>query len=1107
MIDTLAGTGWQGYAGDSGPAASAALRFPRGVATDTAGNLYVADPRDHRVRRIDAEGMITTLAGTGQRGYTGDGAPAAEARLDHPEGVAADRAGNVYVADSANHRIRRIDAEGTITTLAGTGERGYSGDGGLAAEARLAFPADVAVDASGNVYVADSWNHRVRRIDAEGTITTLAGSGFPGYSGDGSQASGAFLSNPTAVAVDASGNVYVADSWNHRVRRIDQSGSISTLAGSGGQDDGGDGGPGVTAGLAYPVSVAAGPEGSLYVITYSFEDANHRVRRIGGTGVITAYAGAGEEGYEGDGGPAREARLAYPTGIAADTAGNVYIADSRNARIRVVRPGWQASVPLGLSGEILALVVDVEAGGVLTLGGEPVAPGRRVEAENGNTYALMAGSEGGVVAEYVPEMQRLQIASGEVTLTRQEDSTWRIGDETVENGHRYSIGSREYVLELANGRWGLPEFVIETAAGNTDVVDGIAATATTLDWLDGVAADATGNVYVAEYSRDRVRKIDLSGVVTNFAGTGNWGYSGDGGPATEAQLEQPRGIVVDEAGRVYVADSANGRIRRIDPSGVITTIAGGGACCRLRDGGPATEAWLSSPSDVALNGSGNIYVTERLNGRIRTIDPTGTITTIAGTGERGYSGDGGPAIEAQLGFLDGIALDSSGNIYVADYENSRIRRIDPAGMITTFAGTGEEGYSGDGGPATEARLDRAQGVAVDEAGRLYIADSANGRIRRVDQSGVITTIAGGGPCCSRRDGGPAVEAYVGFPRAVDVDGMGNVFATEFQTIRRIDSGGTITTFAGSGASPGTEDGGMALEIPLDSPAGIAPFAPGEVVFSDRGRVWKLDASGMMTPFAGSGRWGYSGDGGPATAAELRNPGPIAADGAGKIHFADVSNWRIRTVDQAGVISTLAGTGEAGFSGDGGLASEARLGRVCEIAADTMGNVYVASQTSYRIRKIDTAGRISTIAGTGERGGDGDGGMATLARLSDPCRGLVPDRAGNVYVSDGRQIRKIDASGVIAAVKNLGSWSIWTESLALDEVGNLLVAGEHRVLRINGEGDVSAIAGAGDSGYGGDGGPARSGGFSVRQMAVDRGDNIWLADNRSRRIRVLRNQRY
>ena len=389
------------------------------------------------------------------------------------------------------------------------------------------------------------------------------------------------------------------------------------------------------------------------------------------------------------------------------------------------------------------------------------------------------------------------------------------------------------------------------------------------------------------------------------------------------------------------------------------------------------------------------------------------------------------------------------------------------------------------------------------AGRIYFSDHGNLRIRRIDASGVITTIVGGAPCCDRRDGGPAKTAYLDWPYAVEMDARANIYAAEHRRIRRVDAGGTITTFAGTGSWPWAEHRGIALEIELDRPEGVAPIALGEVVFSDRDRIWKLDAAGIMTPFAGTGDRGYSGDGRPATEAELNNPGPIATDGSGRVHFADVSNWRIRTVDQAGVISTLAGTGEEGFSGDGGPASAAQLGRVCEIAADASGNVYVASSRRYRIRKIDTAGRISTIAGTGEPGSDGDGGPAAQARLSDPCRGLAADSRGNVYVSEGRRVRRIDASGVISAFKNLDSW----QALALDEGGNLLVGDSYRVRRIDADGEVTWIAGRGARGYGGDGGPARGGGFFVKQMAVDREGNIWVADDLSHRIRVLRRQRY
>ena len=431
--------------------------------------------------------------------------------------------------------------------------------------------------------------------------------------------------------------------------------------------------------------------------------------------------------------------------------------------------------------------------------------------------------------------------------------------------------------------------------------------------------------------------------------------------------------------------------------------------------------------------------------------------------------------------------------------------IDPAGTITTFAGSGQRGFAGDGGPAAKALLNRPVGVAVDGVGNVFVADERNRRIRKIDRLGVITTFAGTGRCCVGGDGRAATGAELQ-ARGVAADGKGNVYVADaWARVRRVDGSGVITTFAGTGASPFSESGGRALDASLGSPAGVAALPSGDVVFVDQHRLWRVDSAGAMSLFAGR-LWDFGGDGGPAVEAGLRGPGRLATDAAGNVYVADRDNHRIRKIDPSGVISTLAGTGSQGYSGDGGTGSEAQIERTCEMAADAVGNVYVAAENSYRIRKIDTGGRISTIAGTGQRGSAGDGGPAASAQLRDPCRGIAADDQGNVYVSGGRRIRRIDASGRIATVTEIERSEISSEALAVDELGNLLVASRYRIFRIDADGGLSLVAGTSRRGYGGDGGPARAAGFSVSQMTVDGTGDIWITDFRSRRIRVLRSQR-
>ena len=1092
IIDTFAGTGKDGDGGDGGQALEAEFSFPRSVATDSAGNLYVADTRNHRIRKVDSSGVVSTLAGTSEDGDSGDGGPASEAELCFPAGVAVDTTGNVFVADTWNHRIRKIDTSGVITTLAGTGRRGDGGDGGPATQARLAYPMAVATDAAGNVYVADSRNHRVRRINPSGVISTFAGRGIQGRSGDGGLAARAYLSQPSAVAADAAGNVYIADSLNHRIRKVDPSGVISTHAGNGEHGDEGDGGPASAADIAYPVGIAADAAGNVYVTTHAFETGNNRIRRIDASGEISAFAGVSSAGYSGDGSPAPEAQLAYPMGVDADDAGNVYIADARNARIRVVRPGFKVDVQLGASGESRTLVVAEE--GVLTFGGQPVRSGDEMTAANGNAYSLSAGPDGGIVATFLPETQRVSLAGGEVTLTREEDGAWRIGEDLVENGHRHLHQGKEYILELADGSWGLAQYTIETVAGTTSVAaEGVQATSAALLAPSDVALDSAGNAYVTEWRGHRVRKIDATGAITTLAGTGDWGFSGDGGPAAEAQLNHPFAIAADSHGNVYVAEREGHRLRKIDPTGVITTFAGNGNWGDAGDGGPASEAPLPRPLGVALDSEGNVYVASRR--KIRRIDEAGIITTFAGTGEGGAIGDGGPAIAARLSDPHGIAFDGAGNLYVADWETNLIRRIDTGGLITTFAGTGDVGYSGDGGAATEARLHRPLGVAADSAGNVYVGEDGGGRVRKIDASGLITTFAGTGDSGFRGDGGPATDARVN-PFGVAAGTDDTVYLAEpwNDRVRKIDGSGTIMTFAGGGDTERVD--GLATETLLDVPRGIAVQASGDVVFGEWGRLWKLNAAGEV---ARLNLTATEGD------ANLEGVEDIAVDTAGNLYVAERSGHRISRIDAAGTITRFAGTGDRGTGGDGGPASEAALDSPVAVAVDSLGNVYVADRDAHRVRKIDPAGTISTFAGTGERGTTGDGGPATAARLESP-RGVAVDSLGNVYIAawGGHRIRRVDGSGMISIFADPGI-QIMHGSIATDMDGNVYAGGDRQIRRIDADGAVSAIAGTGEDGYGGDGGPARSARFSVSGLAVNQSGDIWFADRISRRIRVLRSQ--
>jgi len=351
IITTIAGSPTAGYSGDGAAATAALLREPDGLNVDSSGKLYIADYGNHCVRRIDAAGIITTIAGTGTAGYTADGVPATTSELNRPDGVAIDLAGNVYIYEAHNYRVRKIDLSGIINTVAGTGTGGYTGDGGAATAAEI-YTDPGCVDKFGNIYIADVVTNRLRMITAgTGIISTIAGDGTTAYAGDGLPATAAELNSPVDVASDNSGNLYIVTSNDGRIRKIDSDGIITTIAGTGGHGSTGDGGPATIATFDQPAYAVIDSIGNIYVA----DQSSNNVRKIDRRGIINLLAGSGTRGYTGDGGPATAAELSAPIGTAVNIYGDVYISDFNNNCVRKI--SYNNNLPSIIRGRNLALIV------------------------------------------------------------------------------------------------------------------------------------------------------------------------------------------------------------------------------------------------------------------------------------------------------------------------------------------------------------------------------------------------------------------------------------------------------------------------------------------------------------------------------------------------------------------------------------------------------------------------------------------------------------------------------------------------------------------------------------------------------------------------------
>lgn len=675
-ITTIVG-GDRGF-GDGGLAVQASLNSPKAVIFDKKGNLLIADTNNHRIRKIDlTTGMISTIAGNGKAGFTGDAEPAVTASLNFPTGLALDERGNLFITDSGNNRIRRVDVDSSvITTFAGNGNANEDKDNVIATETSLTNPFGLTIDKSGNLYMLQVESFKVRRIDASTKmITTFAGTGRAGVSMDGEMAKLANLI-PVAIAMDNQDNLLIVDTSaeprvdniliSNRIRRVDsQTGLLSTVAGN-----------------------ACNPFRSL---NCSFNDGDL----------------------------ATKTTLISPLNVTTDEKGNIFIADETRIKF-----------------------VDATTGIISTIAG------------NGTKVLRADNGDGGLARDATIFPSNLIAQDGALFI--------------VDGGYD-QIRRLDFSTDT-----------ISTIAG-IGIGDGKLAKGSKLVAPTGLSTDSDNNLFIADTLHQLVRRVDVAtGTIATIAGTGKNGFNGDGKLALESDLSEPINVAIDGKGNIFVVEK-NHRIRKIDiTTSVMTTVAGNGVAGFKGDTGLALNAQLNSPTALVIDSVGNLFIADTLNQRIRRIDAqTKSISTIAGNGKAGFSGDGGQATNASLNNPVGLALDSNNNLLIAD-DNHRIRSVNlQSGIITTLAGSGKVGFKGDGKLAKKASFQFPKSVAVDKDNNIFVADSGNNRIRRIDsRSGIISTVAGNGTDQYAGDNGLAIKASLSMPTNIALDKENNLFITD-----------------------------------------------------------------------------------------------------------------------------------------------------------------------------------------------------------------------------------------------------------------------------------------------------------------------------------------
>jgi uncharacterized protein (TIGR03437 family) len=609
---------------------------------------------------------------------------------------------------------------------------------------------------------------------------------------------------------------------------------------------------------------------------------------------------------------------------------------------------------------------------------------------------------------------------------------------------------------------------IDTIAGGVADGDGGPAVSALLLETQGLALDSQNRLYIADVNDNRVRRIDGDGTIETVAGTGIAGFGGDGGAATSARLRNPYGLAIDGNDNLYIADLGNARVRKVTPSGYITTYAGGGMVQPglANDGGAGADYLLGAPRDLAVDRHGNLFVSDFGRNQVYEISPSGILTTAAGTSLPGYSGDYGAAQLATLNAPAGLTFDFNGNLLICDSGNKVVRRI-LGDMIETYLPTGAL--------ASGLALSAPTAIGFQPGDFILISDPGAGALYSVSAlNNNIQTLP--------------------YAEGIAVDSKSNVYLSQQGFITAIAPSQATTTLAGIDNAGFLGENVAATAARLNQPSGVAADSLGNIYIADSGtnRIRRIDSSATITTFAGTGTAGYMGDGSAAISAELNGPSSVAFDAAGDLLVADTGNNAIRSISPAGIISTVVASADLNQP---------------EFALASGGNIYVSNSGAHTVLMVDAQGTVHLLAGTGTAGSSGDGGLATAATLDSP-RGLAIDTAGNLYIADegAGVVRMVTPAGVISTVTNAGNgpW-ISPSGLAFSSDGSLLVAdsGTHDIRALHSEGTVSVLAGTGSAGFSGDTYLGTSAQLDApRSVFATNGGAILIADTANNRIRAL-----